>query len=145
MLRLLARAGASELNQDFDRFPVAPVEQHRTGPTLPVVAALLGAGDPEVLAEDVQQRCAGIDGKLVLRPVHAQHDLDIDGILPSVVAWVRDWIGRQEAQDDSAGHATRDDRPDGPHTGDGPVAGAAVCGQDGAAPAWLWPLAGWSR
>jgi hypothetical protein len=60
--------------------------------------------------------------------------------LAALVAWVKDWIGRQEAQDDFAGHATRDDRQDGPLTGDGPVAGgAAVGGQDGAPP-WLWPL-----
>jgi hypothetical protein len=44
-----------------------------------------------------------------------------------------DWIGRQEAQDGCAGHATKDDRQDSPHTGDGPVdGGAAVCSQDGA-------------
>ena len=37
------------------------VEQHHAGPALRVVAALLGAGQPDLLANDVEEARAGLD------------------------------------------------------------------------------------
>src|SRR5437763_2967192 len=41
------------------------IKQNRTGPTLPVVTALLRTGEPKVLAKYVKERRPGIDGQLV--------------------------------------------------------------------------------
>ena len=45
------------------------VHQHRAGAALAVVAALLGAGQPQVMAQRVQQRSARIDVEAVGRAV----------------------------------------------------------------------------
>jgi hypothetical protein len=47
-----------------------PVQQDGAGPALPVIAALLGAGDPEAFAQGIEHRCAGVDRKPMLSPVH---------------------------------------------------------------------------
>ena len=49
------------------RVGTAPVDQDRARAALAVVAALLRAGQLEVLAEEVEQRGADVDGELVLR------------------------------------------------------------------------------
>ncbi len=53
------------------------VEQDGAGPALPVVAALLGAGEAEPLAQCIQQRRACIDNKRMYCPVHPQGDLKV--------------------------------------------------------------------
>jgi len=53
------------------------VEQVGAGSTLPVVAALLGAGEAEPLAQRIQQRRARINGQLVGRSVHPQGDFKV--------------------------------------------------------------------
>ena len=45
------------------------VDQHRAGATLAMVAALLGAGEIEVLAQEVEQRRPGCDGECLLSPL----------------------------------------------------------------------------
>ena len=55
----------------------AAVEQDRAGAALAVVAALLRAGQPEVLAQQVQQRGARVDGEAVLLAVDVQGDLGV--------------------------------------------------------------------
>ncbi len=53
------------------------VEQDGAGAALPVVAALLGAGEAQPLAQRIQQCCAGIDNKRMCCPVHPQRDLKV--------------------------------------------------------------------
>jgi len=53
------------------------VEQDGAGAALPVVAALLGAGEAEPLAQRIQQRRARIDNQRVCCPVHLQGDLKV--------------------------------------------------------------------
>ncbi len=60
-----------------------PVEQDGAGAALPVVAALLGSGDSEPLAQGIQECRPGIDGKPVCRPVHLQGDLKVHGVCVS--------------------------------------------------------------
>jgi hypothetical protein len=50
------------------------IKQNGTGTTLPMIAAFLWAGEPKVLAQRIQKRCAGIDGKLVCCSIHLQSD-----------------------------------------------------------------------
>ena len=45
-----------------------PVDDHRAGAALAVVAALLGAGEMQMLAQRVEQRGAGIDRRVHARP-----------------------------------------------------------------------------
>jgi len=45
------------------------VEQHRAGTTLPVVAALLGAREPEMLAQHVQERDPVVQRDAMIRTV----------------------------------------------------------------------------
>ena len=54
-----------------------PVEQDGAGSALPVVAAFLGAGESEPLAQRIQQRRAGIDRQLVCRSVHSQGNFKV--------------------------------------------------------------------
>src|SRR5262249_22648275 len=56
-----------------------PVQQDGAGATLPVVTALLGAGDPQTVAQGIQYRRAGVHGQPVLSPVHAERDFDFHG------------------------------------------------------------------
>ena len=51
-----------------------PVHVHRAGAALPVIAALLGAGQAEILAQRVEQRHARFDLQLVKLPVDFQLD-----------------------------------------------------------------------
>jgi hypothetical protein len=51
------------------------LEQDGAGATLPVVAALLRAGDREVLAQEVEQRGARVDGDPMLAAVDLERDL----------------------------------------------------------------------
>ena len=51
------------------------VDQHRAGPALAVVAALLGAGQAGMLAQRIEQRHARIEAQRVLAPV----DVEMDG------------------------------------------------------------------
>ncbi len=53
------------------------VEQDGAGSALPVVAALLGAGEAEPLAQRIQQRRPRIDNKRMCCPVHPQGDLKV--------------------------------------------------------------------
>jgi hypothetical protein len=65
----------------------------------------------------------------------------LEGLCASRLDGLTDWGGSQEAPDGGAGPATKDEGQGGPHTGAGPNdGGAAVGGQDGATPPWLWPL-----
>ncbi len=50
------------------------IKQHGTGPTLSMVTAFLCAGEPKVLAQRIQERGAGIDGKLVGCSIHLKSD-----------------------------------------------------------------------
>ena len=50
------------------------VEQHGAGATLAVVAPLLAAGQVELLAEEVEERCAGVDGDLPYLPIDRKAD-----------------------------------------------------------------------
>ncbi len=61
----------------------SPVEQDGAGAALPVVAALLGAGESEPLAQRIQERRAGIDGKPVRCPVHSEGDLKVHSVCVS--------------------------------------------------------------
>src|SRR5712692_9143244 len=60
-----------------------PIQQDGAGPALPVVAALLGAGESEMFAQRIQQRRAGIDGEPVGRPVHLQSDFKVHSVCVS--------------------------------------------------------------
>ena len=71
-LGVLMRDGEGEAAID-----APPVEQDGAGAALPMVAALLGAGDSEPLAQRVQQRRAGIDGQPMRCPVHLQGNLKV--------------------------------------------------------------------
>ena len=51
------------------------VEQHGAGSALAVVAALLGSGDAEVLAQQVEQGDAVVDGDVSFGAVDAQGDI----------------------------------------------------------------------
>ena len=57
----------------------AAVEQDRAGAALAVVAALLRAGQPEVLAQEVEQRGADVDVEAVLLAVDPEGDLGHTG------------------------------------------------------------------
>src|SRR5258708_35430262 len=50
--------------------------QHRAGAALPMVAALLGAGEVEVLAQTIQKRGARIDPQIVFPSVNGERDRD---------------------------------------------------------------------
>jgi hypothetical protein len=63
--------------------------------------------------------------------ITAAEALLLEGLCDSRV----DWIGRQEAQDGSAGDVTREDGQEGPHTGDDPDDGWHS--SRSAAPAWM--------
>ena len=54
------------------RCVAAAVDQHRAGTALAVVAALLRAGQPELLAQEVEQRRARVDRDVVRDAVHPQ-------------------------------------------------------------------------
>ncbi len=56
------------------------VEQDGAGSALPVVAALLGAGEAEPLAQGIQQCRACIDNKRMFCPVHPQGDFKVHSI-----------------------------------------------------------------
>ena len=71
-LSVLVRDGEGQAAID-----APPVEQDGAGSALPVVAALLGAGEPEPLAQRIQQRRARINGQLVGRSVHPQGDFKV--------------------------------------------------------------------
>ena len=66
------------------------VEQDRARAALPVVAALLGAGQVEVLAQQVEQRRPRVDRQAPLAPVDGERDLGHHGVhvhaLPEEVA-----------------------------------------------------------
>ncbi|MNI73685.1 hypothetical protein D3C73_1297090 [compost metagenome] len=49
-----------------------PVQHHRTGATLAVVATLLGAGQVQMFAQRVQQRGAHVQGHLARRAIDTQ-------------------------------------------------------------------------
>jgi len=51
-----------------------PIQQHRAGSTLASVTALLGAGELETLAQQIQQRGSGIDSR----------QLPLDAVNPNV-------------------------------------------------------------
>jgi hypothetical protein len=68
-LGILMRDGESEATVH------APaIEQHGARAALPVVAALLRAGEPKVLAKYVKERGSGIDGQLVGYSIYPQVD-----------------------------------------------------------------------
>ena len=65
----------------------------------------------------------------------------LEGLCVSRLDRLTAWGGSEEAPDSAAGPATQDAGQQGPPTGAGAVdGGAAVGGQDGAPPPWLWPL-----
>jgi hypothetical protein len=51
--------------------------QHRTGTALTVIAALFGAGQPEVLSERIKEGCARIDPQVPGSTI--DHEVDGDG------------------------------------------------------------------
>ncbi|GJE44725.1 hypothetical protein AEGHOMDF_3915 [Methylobacterium soli] len=55
-----------------------PVHDHRAGPALTVVAALLRAGQVQVLARGVEERGAGVEFEFAARAVHREGDLGQD-------------------------------------------------------------------
>jgi hypothetical protein len=71
-LGILVRDGEGQAAID-----ASPIEQDGAGAALPVVAALLGAGESEPLAQRIQQRGGRINGQPVGRPVHPQRDLKV--------------------------------------------------------------------
>jgi hypothetical protein len=54
----------------------ATVHVDRTSAALPLVAAFLGAGQPGVLPQGVEQRYAWLDREAVLRAIDAQNDFE---------------------------------------------------------------------
>lgn len=54
------------------------IDQHRAGPALAMVAAFLGAGQVQVLAQGVEQRGAGVQVQAVFLAVHLQGDGQLD-------------------------------------------------------------------
>ena len=79
-----------------------PVDQDRARAALAVVAALLGAGEAEVLAQEVEQRGAGVDREPVLGAVDPERDLGVHGrqATPRVLwlwPWPRSLARRQPA------------------------------------------------
>ena len=52
------------------------IHQHRTRPTLPVIASLPGAGEVQILSEKVEQRRSWRDLKLVPGPVDGEIEPD---------------------------------------------------------------------
>jgi hypothetical protein len=64
------------------------IEQDGAGSALPVVAALLGAGEPEPLAQRIQQCRARIDHERMFCPVHPQGDFKVHKNVSPLVAFV---------------------------------------------------------
>src|SRR6266496_3760923 len=77
-LGVLIRDGEGEAAID-----ASAVEQDGTGAALPVVAALLGSGESEPLAQRIEQRGAGINGQPVGGSVHPQRDLKVHRVCVS--------------------------------------------------------------
>ncbi len=71
-LGVLVRDGEGQAAID-----ASSVKQDGAGSALPVVAAFLWSGDPEPLAQRIQQRRARIDNKRMFCPVHPQSDLKV--------------------------------------------------------------------
>jgi len=71
-LSLLVRDGEGQAAID-----ASAIEQDGAGTALPMIAALLGAGESEPLAQRIQQRRARIDNKRMFCPVHPQSDLKV--------------------------------------------------------------------
>jgi hypothetical protein len=74
------------------------VEQDRAGPTLAVIAALLGAGQTEPFAQRVEQRGAVVEIELVVDSVDGEPDVAVGGKLGQneSLRW-----GRGRTRDDS--------------------------------------------
>ena len=66
VVTLVALCCTARLRQELIR---VPFDDHRAGAALAVVAALLGAGQVQMLAQRVEQRRAGIDVKFCGRPL----------------------------------------------------------------------------
>ena len=62
------------------REDAAAVEQHRARAALAVVAALLRAGDAELVAQRVEQGRPRVDGEAVRRAVHAEGDRGVHAV-----------------------------------------------------------------
>src|SRR5262249_52699624 len=56
------------------RYDAAAVDQDSTGTTLAVITTLLGTGQVEMLAQDIEQRRSRVEAKRMLRPVHREID-----------------------------------------------------------------------
>jgi len=50
-----------------------PIDMHRAGTALPVIAALLRSKQVQVLAQSVEQRDAGLEAHLILPPIDFEH------------------------------------------------------------------------
>ena len=61
------------------RLHALAVHQHRAGAALAEAAALLRAGQVQVLAQGIEQRGARVERQPVLRPVDAEHDVERSG------------------------------------------------------------------
>ena len=61
------------------RFHALAVHQHRAGAALAEAAALLRAGQMQVLAQGIEQRGARIERQPMLGSVDAQHDIERSG------------------------------------------------------------------
>jgi hypothetical protein len=79
-LGTLMRDGESEATV----YPPA-IKQNGTGTALPMVAAFLGTGESEMLAQRIQERRSGINEKLVRRPVYLEGDLHVHSPCASFV------------------------------------------------------------
>ena len=104
-----------------------PVEQHRAGTALATVASLLGAGQVEALAQQVEQRHADVDpGKVVIGAVDAKVEVEsLDErhrahILEIAITLPRDGLLAQRFA--SATKAHEHDRPDYPPAAIGALA-----------------------
>src|SRR5438046_2278969 len=61
------------------------IKQNGTGTALPVVTAFLGTGESETLSQRIQERCPGIDEKLVRCPIYLEGDLHVHSPCASFV------------------------------------------------------------
>ena len=68
-----------------------PFDDHRAGAALAVVAALLGAGQVQMLAQRIEQRRARIELKRMLVAIDGQRDLGVHGGLRGI--WCHRLVG----------------------------------------------------
>src|SRR5262245_10951181 len=58
------------------RIDAPPVNEHGTGAALALIAAFFRPGQVQMLAQQVKERCAGIEHEVMMRPIDAQAHRD---------------------------------------------------------------------